>query len=180
MTGNRAALRYATALLSLSQDKGQVSAVLGDMQRVVETLSISSDLRSALRSPVIKTQDKVNVMHSVFAGVSKESSELFDLLASNNRVAILGQVAQGFIDLYRKAQGIQTAKVTLAAPITEALEKEIVAKAKAMTGGSTIELATEIDPEIIGGFILRVGDLQYNASIANQFQKIKREFRKSI
>jgi F-type H+-transporting ATPase subunit delta len=119
-------------------------------------------------------------MHSVFAGVSKESSELFDLLASNNRVAILGQVAQGFIDLYRKAQGIQTAKVTLAAPITEALEKEIVAKAKAMTGGTTIELATEIDPEIIGGFILRVGDLQYNASIANQFQKIKREFRKSI
>ncbi|HCK04885.1 MAG TPA: F0F1 ATP synthase subunit delta, partial [Flavobacteriaceae bacterium] len=52
MTGNRAALRYATALLSLSQDKGQVNAVLGDMQRVVETLSVSADLRSALRSPV--------------------------------------------------------------------------------------------------------------------------------
>ena len=89
-------------------------------------------------------------------------------------------VIQVFIDLYRKAQGIQTAKVTVAAPLTEALEKEIVAKAKAMTGSSTIELVTEIDPSIIGGFVLRVGDLQYNASIANQFQKIKREFRKSI
>ncbi len=180
MIGNRAALRYATALLSLSQDRGQVSAILGDMQRIVETLSVSADLRSVLRSPVVKTQDKVNVMHAVFAGVSKETSDLFDLLASNKRVALLSQVAQGFIDLYRKAQGIQTAKVTIAAPLTEALEKEIVAKAKAMTGSSTIELVTEIDPSIIGGFVLRVGDLQYNASIANQFQKIKREFRKSI
>jgi F-type H+-transporting ATPase subunit delta len=49
-----------------------------------------------------------------------------------------------------------------------------------MTGGSTIELNTEIDPAILGGFILRIGDLQYNASIANQFQKIKQEFSKSI
>jgi F-type H+-transporting ATPase subunit delta len=180
MTGNRAALRYATALLSQAEDKNQVSAVLQDMQRVLETLAQSADLRSVLRSPVVKTEDKEKVMHSVFSGVSKETTDLLGLLASNKRVALLGQVAQAFVDLYRKAQGIQTAKVTLAAPLTADLEKQIIAKAKAMTGGNTIELTTEIDPSIIGGFILRVGDLQYNASIANQFQKIKREFRKSL
>lgn len=105
MIGNRAALRYATALLSLSQDRGQVSTILGDMQRIVETLSVSADLRSVLRSPVVKTQDKVNVMHAVFAGVSKETSDLFDLLASNKRVALLSQVAQGFIDYIAKLKG---------------------------------------------------------------------------
>jgi len=180
MTGNRAALRYATALLSQAEEKGQVSAVLADMQRVVQTLTVSSDLRSVLRSPVVKTEDKQKVMLEVFSGASKETMDLLGLLASNKRVGLLGQVAQAYIDLYRKAQGIQTANVVLAAPLTADLEKQIVAKAKAMTGGSTIELTTEIDPSIIGGFILRVGDLQYNASIANQFQKIKREFRKSI
>ena len=119
-------------------------------------------------------------MLEVFSGASKETMDLLGLLANNKRVALLGQVAQAYVDLYRKAQGIQTANVVLAAPLTADLEKQIVAKAKVMTGGSTIELTTEIDPSIIGGFILRVGDLQYNASIANQFQKIKREFRKSI
>jgi F-type H+-transporting ATPase subunit delta len=180
MAGSRAALRYATALLSQAEDKGQVNAVLADMQRVLQTLAVSSDLRSALRSPVVKTEDKEKVMREVFSGASKETSDLFGILASNKRVALLGQVAQAFLDLYRKAQGIQAANVVLAAPLTGDLEKQIMAKAKAMTGGSTIELTTEIDPSIIGGFILRVGDLQYNASIANQFQKIKQEFRKSI
>ena len=180
MTGNRAALRYATALLSQAEDKGQVSAVLEDMQRVLETLALSADLRSVLRSPVVKAEDKEKVVRTVFSESCQETMDLFGLLVNNKRVPILGQVAQAFVDLYRKAQGIQTAKVVLAAPLTADLEKQIIAKAKAMTGGSTIELTTEIDPSIIGGFILRVGDMQYNASIANQFQKIKREFRKSL
>ena len=180
MTGNRAASRYATALLSQAEDKDQVGAVLTDMQQVVDTLGHSSDLRSVLNSPVVKTEDKIKVLNAVFSGANQVSADLFGLLASNKRLDLLGQIAQAFVDLYRKAQGIQTAKVVLAAPITEALEKEIIAKAKAMTGGSTIELNTEIDPAILGGFILRIGDLQYNASIANQFQKIKQEFSKSI
>jgi F-type H+-transporting ATPase subunit delta len=180
MTGNRAALRYATALLSQAEDKDQVGTVLTDMQQVIDTLGHSSDLRSVLNSPVVKTEDKIKVLNAVFSEANQVSTDLFGLLASNKRVDLLGQIAQAFVDLYRKAQGIQTAKVVLAAPITESLEKEIIAKAKAMTGGSTIELNTEIDPAILGGFILRIGDLQYNASIANQFQKIKQEFSKSI
>lgn len=180
MTGNRAALRYAKALLSQAEEKSQVKAVLVDMERIVETLSVSTDLRAILRSPVVKTDDKQKVMGEVFAGATQETKDLMGLLASNKRVSLLGQVAESFLDLYRKTQGIEMARVITAAPLTQDLEAQIMQKAKDMTGGSNIELSAEVDPSIMGGFILRVGDMQYNASIANQFQKIKQEFSKSI
>lgn len=180
MTGNRAALRYATALLSQAEEKGQLKAVLADMERIAETLSVSHDLRAVLRSPVVKIEDKQKVMAAVFASASQETKNLLNLLANNKRVALLGQVAEAFLELQRKAQGIQAAKVISAAPLTEELEAQIIQKAKDMSGSNTIDLTTEINPSIMGGFILRVGDFEYNASIANQFQKIKREFSKSI
>jgi F-type H+-transporting ATPase subunit delta len=180
MTGNRAALRYATALLSQAEEKGQVQAILADMERIAETLSVSHDLRAVLRSPVVKIEDKQKVMARVFASASQETKNLLNLLANNKRVALLGQVAEAFLELQRKAQGIQAAKVISAAPLTKELEAQIIQKAKDMSGSNTIELTAEINPSIMGGFILRVGDLEYNASIANQFQKIKREFSKSI
>jgi len=180
MTGNRAALRYATALLSQAEEKGQLKAVLADMERIAETLSVSHDLRAVLRSPVVKIEDKQKVMAAVFASASHETKNLLNLLANNKRVALLGQVAEAFLELQRKAQGIQAAKVISAAPLTEELEAQIIQKAKDMSGSNTIDLTTEINPSIMGGFILRVGDFEYNASIVNQFQKIKREFSKSI
>jgi len=180
MIGNRVALRYAKALLIRAEEKAQVKSILADMEGIAETLSVSIDLRAVLRSPVIKTYDKQKVLSEVFPNVTQVTKDLFVLLANNKRVSLLGQVADAFLELYRKAQGIQIAKVITAVPLTQDLEGQIIEKAQSMTGSSSIELSADVDPDIIGGFILRVEDMQYNASIVNQFQKIKQEFSKSI
>ena len=130
MIGNRVALRYAKALLIRAEEKAQVKSILADMEGIAETLSVSIDLRAVLRSPVIKTYDKQKVLSEVFPNVTQVTKDLFVLLANNKRVSLLGQVADAFLELYRKAKGIQIAKVITAVPLTQDLEGQIIEKAQ--------------------------------------------------
>ena len=92
----------------------------------------------------------------------------------------MGDVAKSYVQLYNDEQGVKVATVITAVPLSSELEAKVMAKVKQLTGSEKVTLKNEIDPSIIGGFILRVGDIQYNASIANQFGNLKREFSKSI
>ena len=97
------------------------------------------------------------------------------LLISNKRIHLLGDVAQNYNQLYTQSQGEQVAKVTTAVPLTEELKVKVLAKVKELTGKDA-SIVSIIDESIIGGFILSVGDIQYDASIANKLNKLKREF----
>ena len=180
MASTRAAIRYARAVLNLTKDSGAIDAVLKDMKSIVTILGDSKDLRLALQSPIIKAEDKRAVLKEVFKKASKETTGLIDILVDNKRVDMLGHVATSFMDLYNKDQGLQTATVTTATALTPALEAKVLAKVTELTGSTDIKLENIIDESIIGGFILRVGDAQYNASIASQLGKLKREFSNSL
>ena len=103
------------------------------------------------------------------------SVNLIDTLITNKRINILGDVADQYTKLFDDEQGTQIAKVTTAVPLTEELKKLVLIKAKELTGKDS-EIVNVIDENIVGGFILRVGDLQYDASIANKLSTLKREF----
>lgn len=180
MGSTRAAIRYAKAVLDLTKDTNATDAVLNDMKAVVATLGESKDLRLALQSPVIKAEDKRAVLKEVFKDSSKETIGLIDVLVDNKRVDMLGHVATSFVDLYNKSQGVQTAIVTTATALTPELEAKVLAKVTELTGSTDVKLESIINEDIIGGFILRVGDTQYNASIASQLGKLKREFSNSL
>ena len=98
-----------------------------------------------------------------------------DTLVANNRIDILEQVAAKYNQLFDESKGIELATVTTAIALTPDLEKKVLAKAKELTGKKDVEVKNSIDESIIGGFILRIGDVQYNASVANQLSKLKRE-----
>ena len=102
------------------------------------------------------------------------SSQLITLLTNNNRIDLLAQVATAYLSLIKKHQGKETAIVTTAVALSPDLEKVILAKSKEMTSAE-IRLENKIDPSIMGGFILRIGDMQYNASVAYQLEQLKRE-----
>ena len=119
-------------------------------------------------------------MLAIFENESTTTKRLIQVLVDNKRIALLGDVASSYIDLYNESKGVKVAKVITAVALTPALEAKVLAKVKDLTGSTSVTLNKEIDPAIIGGFILRVGDLQYNASIANQLGNIKREFSKSL
>lgn len=177
---SRAAVRYAKAVLANATQSGKQEAVYHDMRAVVATLESSKELRVALKSPVIKDEDKRQALHQVFSGASQETLNLIDVLVANKRAAILDKTAQSYIEMYNESQGIVVAKVTTAVELTKSLEDKILAKVEELAKTSKAKLEHTIDPAILGGFILTVGDIQYDASIASQLEKVEQKLSKSI
>ncbi|NIJ44042.1 F-type H+-transporting ATPase subunit delta [Wenyingzhuangia heitensis] len=172
----RAALRYAKAILNLAKTDNSESAVYADMQLIEATIQGSNDLKVLLKSPIIKVSDKVNALEAVFGKqINNYSLGLIKLLANNKRLNVLEAVASDYQIIYDHLKSIEVAKVTTAVPLTAALEAQVIAKVKELTGHETT-LTNDIDPEIIGGFILRVGDIQYDASIAKSLRELERSF----
>lgn len=176
MKGSRAAVRYAKAVLDLAKDKNVTKEVNDDMVLITETMDSSGELRTFLGSPVIKDAIKKNALNDIFKDVNALTSEMFNLLLENNRIDILFQVASKYRDQYNAMNGVQVAKVTTAFPITPAIEAKIQQKVKELTGNEA-EIKNIIDESIIGGFILRVGDIQYNGSVKAQLTGLAREFK---
>lgn len=175
MAESRAAIRYAKAVLSLATDQKATEAVNKDMKLIVNTIADSKELSEMLQNPVVRSSDKKTVLNQVFKNSNKITGSLINTLITNKRIALLGDVASKYNQLYDTLIGTEVAKVTTAVALTDALKTKVLAKVKELTG-KEIEVINVIDENILGGFILRVGDIQYNASIANKLNKLKREF----
>lgn len=171
---SRAAVRYAKAILELANQNGTTDKVNSDMTLMQDAWKQSKDLQVFLSSPVIKQEMKRNALLEVFPQAQKETNALFELLYQNKRFDILFAVTQKFQELLLVQNGIVKAIVTTAIPMTAELEKQVLEKAKQMTSHQVV-LDHKVDESIIGGFILRVGDQQLNASVASRLQEIKRE-----
>ena len=171
---SRAAIRYAKAVLSIAQDKNATSAIQKDMQNIIAIIDESADLRMVLNSPLIKSEVKLASLREIFKGTEEITQKLFETLVQNKRVNLLGDVAKQYIVLLDQLNNTQVAKVTTAVPLDKALSAKVLDKVKELTGNeATIE--NIVDESIIGGFILRVGDMQYNASIAHKLTTLRRE-----
>lgn len=175
MAGARAATRYAKAVLSLAFDQFVADSVNNDMTLIVNTIAQSEDLSNTLKSPVVSSAIKKSILLEVFKNFNIITNNLIDVLMHNNRIDIFGDVALKYNQLFDESKGIELATVTTAFALTDDLKAKVLAKAKELTG-KDVAVENIIDENIIGGFILRVGDVQYNASISNQLSKLKQEF----
>lgn len=173
-TGTRAAIRYAKAILELAQATGNAGQVNNDMAQIASTMNGNEELRNFIASPNVKGEMKEAALKEIFAGSQNVTLGLFQLLSENKRFDILEQVALQYNMQHDVLNNIQEAIVTTAFPITPELESKVLAKIKEFSD-KTIVIKNIVDPAIIGGFILRIGDKQYNASIASQLLTLKRE-----
>ncbi|WP_055447224.1 ATP synthase F1 subunit delta [Lacinutrix mariniflava] len=171
----RAALRYAKAVLSLAQDQKTTDVVNNDMKLIVNTVAQSKDLSDVLESPVVNDTIKKSALLEIFKGINPLSVNAIDTLITNKRISILAEVAKQYTVLFDQLNGTEVATVTTALPLTDDLRVKVLAKVKELTG-KEVAVENVIDETILGGFILRVGDLQYDASITNQLNKLRREF----
>jgi len=172
---SRAAIRYAKAILETAVSSGNTAQVNDDMKSIVASVSGSAELSEFLSSPIISSEVKMSALSEVFATVQSETKSLFRLLQENKRFEILEPIASQFNQLYDEMNGVEVAKVTTAFPITADLESKVLAKI-AEISNKKITIENIVDPSIIGGFVLRIGDKQYNASVSNRLQELKREF----
>lgn len=175
MAGSRAAIRYAKAILDIAQGNNNSEKVLADMNTIVSAVKESKELKLFLESPIVNVQTKRNALVEVFASAQPETKALFQLLLENKRFGILASIGDQYQELYNEANGIENAVVTTAVPLDAALENKVLAKIATFTS-KKVNLTNVVDPAIIGGFVLRIGDQQYNASVANRLLQLKREF----
>jgi F-type H+-transporting ATPase subunit delta len=172
----RAAYRYAKALLDLALEQKQEEAVNRDMALITQSLQESKDLKALLLNPTYQAVHKKNILDEIFGQkIHHLSIRLFSVLADNNRMELLPAVAEAYTNLYNEAKGIIKATVTTALPIQDDLKEKIIRKAGKIARGKEIILENKIDPSIIGGYILRIGDVQINADINGKLEELKRE-----
>ena len=174
MSSTRAAIRYAKAILDLAQAKSVASAVSQDMILIANTIGGNLELNTFIQNPTLKATVKNSAISEVFASVNGVTKGLFQLLLENKRFEILEAIALEYNTLFDEANGIEVANVTTAIAMTSELEAKVLAKIATLSN-KKITIKNIIDPAIIGGFILRIGDNQYNASVANRLQVLKRE-----
>jgi len=173
---NRAALRYAKSALSLAKDAKNTQEINTDMQLIASTINNSSELQAFLKNPISKAEVKLNVINSLFGDkINAITNGIIKLLVRNKRINLLPFVAKQYMLLFDKEQGIEVAKVTTAIPLTEDLKEKVLAKVIAVTNKKAI-IKNIVDESIIGGFVLQVGDKQYDASISGKLGNLRRDF----
>jgi len=174
MSGTRAAIRYAKAILEIADSKKVASQVAADMALITANINTNAELNTFIQSPTINVDQKESALLEVFANANAVTKSLFHLLKENKRFEILDAIALEYNKLFDIMNGVEVAKVTTAIAMDAALEAKVSAKI-ATFSNKKITIENTIDPSIIGGFILRIGDKQYNASVANRLQVLKRE-----
>jgi F-type H+-transporting ATPase subunit delta len=174
MASTRAAIRYAKAILEIAESKGVAQAVSEDMNIIASTVNGNLELSTFIQNPTLKVEVKENALLEVFANTNDVTKSLFHLLFENKRFEILEAIATEYSNLFDEMNGVEVAKVTTAIPMDATLEAKVLAKIATLSD-KKITIENIVDASIIGGFILRIGDKQYNASIANRLQVLKRE-----
>jgi len=172
----RAPHRYAKALLSIGLEHAKADALEDQMKLIVSTIDENPELNVALNSPVVSGAAKLSILKDLFAShVDGLVVGLFNVLVENKRLPLLRDIAAQFAVIYDHHRSIDLAVVTTAVPLTKELESKVLAKVKELTGKETA-IENVVDQDILGGFILRIGDLQYDASISSQLNSLRREF----
>jgi F-type H+-transporting ATPase subunit delta len=174
MASTRAAIRYAKAILDMADSIGVANEVGNDMTLIASTINGNQELNTFIENPTIKVEVKENALLEVFADVNGVTKGLFHLLFENKRFEILEAIALEYNKLFDEMNGIEVAKVTTAFPLDVDLKAKVLAKIETLSD-KKITIENVVDASIIGGFILRIGDKQYNASVANRLQVLKRE-----
>ncbi|MNR12285.1 ATP synthase subunit delta [compost metagenome] len=136
-----------------------------------------SELEAILKNPIVPLDKKQGILQGIFGGkVHAITASFFKLIVSKGRSSILYDTSEQFIAQYNAIKGIVTAEVTSASALTDANKAEIISLVKKELGANEVLVKEKVNPELIGGFILKVGDRQFDASIASGLTKLKKEF----
>ena len=181
MLNPRLASRYAKSLIDLAVEQDALETTLQDMQLIDATVRGSKEFASILRSPVIKADKKEAIIDAIFAArLSPLTRAFVRLLTQKGRENTLGEMATSFIKQYREMKHISQVRLITAAPVSEAVREQISSRVAASMPGQRIELSTDVQPELIGGFVLEMDDKLVDASIRRDLNDIKKQFLKNL
>lgn len=181
MSTFRVASRYAKSILELSVEKGILEQVHTDMNRLIALENSNDEFADVLKSPVISSDEKFLVLKALF---QKQANELtisfFELVCEKGRASYLPAIAKEYHKQYNQHLGIQTAELTSTIKLDAQTLDSLSDVVKEISGKNKVELIEKIDPNLIGGFILRVEDKQIDESIKSKLQQLKLDFTRNL
>lgn len=176
MKGTRATSRYAKSLADLATEQGALDKVYADMIMIHKTCTANKELLLLLKSPIVKIDKKQSVLKKIFSGkICKLTEQFILLLTSKRRESLLESIAESFVKQYKERKKILTAVITTASGLDESLQRKVLELVKS-SAHSEVELIEKINPNLIGGFTIQVGDKRVDASIAKQVRKLAMAF----
>lgn len=178
MNESAIAVRYAKAVFSLAKEKEIIDSLKNDMELISRVCNSSPDFNLMLKSPVVRTSQKIRLISEIFKNkVHPVTLNFLVLITRNNRETFIPAISRNALDFIRREKNIKPAILTTAVVIEQAFISEIEKIMEKELGG-TIELTNRVNPDIIGGLILRVGHKQLDASVKTQLKNIKQELLK--
>lgn len=180
MADSRVASRYVKSLLGLAVEQKALEPVHQDMLAFAKVCEQNRAFALMLKSPVIKHDKKREILEAIFKGkVHNLTLAIFDIITRKNREPLLPTIAKEFHNAYNEYNGVEGASVITAVPLDSKLRSEIEKIVKKLSDKKQVEITEKVDAEMIGGFVLNVGDRQVDASIKNKLKALKVKFSKN-
>ncbi len=177
MSDSRLAARYAKPILELADQKGVLEEVKEDMQQFLRLCKSNRDLYLLLKSPIVPHLRKAEILRKIFTGKLNDLTlKSFDLITRKSREKFLPQIAEAFLQKYNMKKGIQEVTLSTPVPLSDALRKDFNQLVKKISKKEP-SIKEKVDPELIGGYILKMGDQQLDESIRGQLKELALKFK---
>lgn len=172
MNNGKISIRYAKALLSSAKEAKVEEQVYSEMTTLESAFAQIQLLKQAMTNPTLTKEEKIKLLNSVFNNkASKLTQGFINLVVENGREDYFHRIALSFQELYRKDKNIVVTHLTTAIELDEPLKKKIINSVEEQEN-SKVELRTEVNPDIIGGYILDIDGKRLDASIIRQLSKL--------
>jgi F-type H+-transporting ATPase subunit delta len=170
---NSLATPYAEALLQVTEARGESQIVSEQCKQLLDVWDSSAEFRDAMVSPVLEPSAKKKALQSLLVEqVSPSLMNLLKVLADRQRLQAFEAVMNRFLELYRESRNIALAHVRSAQPLSDEQQAALTTKVQSMAGTNDVEIDLEIDPSLIGGFIVNLGSQVIDASLSGQVRRL--------
>lgn len=176
MLTSKVAKRYAQGLLNFTQESGNTDSVFTEMSDIVKTIEKSKELQSFFASPIIDVKKKVSIALEIFKDFSPVTKSMLQLIIKQGRESQMQNIAQEYINKVEDMNGVQRITITSASALSSENISNILKSSELVNHDNKFDVKSIINPEILGGYILRVGDQQVDASVKSKLSKLKKEF----
>ncbi|GED63858.1 MULTISPECIES: F0F1 ATP synthase subunit delta [Lysinibacillus] len=175
MSNSAVAKRYAQALFELAQQKNILAEVGADLNELTKIVKESPDLLTLLNAPKFSIGRKKQMVAEIFAGATPEVLRAVQLLVEKKRVNEVKLIANAYAELAAKAQGTADATVFSTRALSAEESANISTTFAKLVGKQSLNITNEIDPSLLGGIRVQIGNHIYDSSVANKLERLKRE-----
>ena len=165
---------YADALFEAAQDTDQLDELHEQLGEFADSLNESHDMRVFFFSPYFSSDEKREAIKEAVSGASEEFVNFLELLAEKHRMPAIFAIRRRFDELWAEAKKRLEVTVTSAVELDEKVVDQVGAEVERQTERE-IDLETEVDPEILGGLVLRVGNMVLDASLRSKLERLRKE-----